>query len=781
MHRDLICVKNIFFLFLFSVVSARLVAQSRHTISGSVRSKTTGESITRATVTVANMNIGVTTNNYGFYSLTLPDGKYTLVISSIGQEAQSFDITLKENMQLPVFLGEQAIRLQDVTVTAPTRGRSIRSAQMGVEHITTSEIRNVPVLFGEQDAMKTLQLLPGVQAASEGNSGLNVRGGSSDQNLILLDEAPVYNASHLLGFFSTFNSDAIKDVTLYKGNMPAQYGGRLSSVVDVRMNEGNNQEYHGTASVGLISGNLEVEGPIEKGKSSFLVSARRTFVDLLLKLSPDSTQKRNSLYFYDLNAKLNFSLGNRDKLYLSGYFGRDNLASADVFGLNWGNATATLRWNHTFGPRFFSNTSLIYSDYNYKLNFTNNDAQSDVKVVSELKDLNFKEELQFYLNPSNNLHLGFNTIYHALYPARLSAGAGSGLNDTSFQNRYALDNTVFINNEWKASEKLNISYGFRVTAFSALGGGNFYNINGDGQVIDTLHYNSGQIVKTYFTPELRFALSYQLDPDASVKASYSDNTQNMHLISTASAGFPTDRWVASNNVIRPEKSHQVSLGYYRNLRDDAYELTVEAYYKALENQIDYRDGAVLLTNGTVETELLYGKGRAYGVEWLFKKKTGRLTGWIGYTFSKSEKKINGINGGGWYNAYQDRPQDISIVGMYRLNAKWMLSADWVYTSGNAVSFPDGKYRQDGRTLYYYTQRNGYRMPAYHRLDLSATVQMKKKKWYSSELSFGFYNAYARNNAFLITFRDDPADAGKTQAVRTTLFSIVPFISHTFKF
>ena len=639
MSLSLSLLKSALLIFCLTVPFIRLSAQTKHTISGSVRSKITGENISRATVTVANMNVGVTTNDYGFYSLTLPDGKYTLVISSVGRETESFDITLKENIQLPILLGEQAVRLQDVTVTAQTKGRSIRSAQMGIEHITSREIRNVPVLFGEQDAMKTLQLLPGVQAAGEGNSGLNVRGGASDQNLILLDEAPVYNASHLLGFFSTFNPDAIKDVTLYKGNMPAQYGGRLSSVVDVRMNEGNNQDYHGTVSLG-ISGNLEVEGPIEKGRSSFLVSARRTFVDLLLKLSSDSTQNKNSLYFYDLNAKLNFTLSRRDKLFLSGYFGRDNLSSADIFGLNWGNATATLRWNHTFGPRFFSNTSLIYSDYNYKLSFTNNG--SGFNVRSELKDLNFKEELQFYLNPNNNLRLGFNTIYHTLIPAVLNAGANSGVNDTSFQNRYALDNAFFINNEWKVSEKLNISYGLRTTAFSALGGGYFYNINGAGKILDTMHYNSGQIVTTYFTPELRLALSYQLDPDASVKASYADNTQNMHLISTASAGFPTDRWVASNNMIKPEKSHQVSLGYYRNFRDDKYELTVETYYKALENQIDYRDGADLLTNGTIETELLYGKGRAYGVEWLLKKKTGRLTGWISYTLSKSERKIDEI-------------------------------------------------------------------------------------------------------------------------------------------
>ncbi|MHA4810562.1 TonB-dependent receptor [Flavitalea flava] len=780
MRSPFIYVKYFFIVFFLSALSMHLSAQVKHTISGSVKSKSSGESIIRATVVVSGKNIGVTTNDYGFYSLTLPEGKYTLIISAIGRQAQTIEVDLKENMQLPTLLQDQEVQLENVTVTAPGRGRSIRSAQMGVEHITTKDIKNVPVLFGERDVLKTLQLLPGVKAVAEGNSGLSVRGGATDQNLILLDEAPVYNASHLLGFFSTFNSDAIKDVTLYKGGMPAQYGGRLSSVVDVRMNDGNNQDLHVTGGLGVISAKINVEGPIEKGKSSFLFTARRTYADMFMKLSGDSTKDKNSLYFYDLNAKLNFTLSARDKLYISGYFGRDNLSSADVFGISWGNATATVRWNHTFGPRLFSNTSLIYSNYNYKLSFSNNGSQ--FMVTSELRDFNVKEELQYYLNPRNTVRFGINAIYHTLNPGVLDAGGPkSGVNDTSFQKRYALENAAFISNDWKASEKLNISYGLRVTAFSPMGKGDFYNVNPAGQVTDTIHNKDGQILKTYFTPEARIALSYQLNPNSSVKVSYAGNTQNMHLLSTASAGFPTDRWVASNNMIKPERSHQVSLGYFKNFRDDKYELTVETYYKAMENQIDYRDGANVQSNGTIETELLYGKGRAYGMEWLFRKKTGRLTGWVGYTLSKSERKVKGINNDQWYNSFQDRTHDISIVGMYKLSPKWMLSGSWVYNTGNAVSFPGGKYLQDGRTVYYYSQRNGYRMPAYHRLDLSATVQLKQKKRYSSELAFGIYNAYARDNAFIITFRDNKTDPGKTEAVQTTLFSAVPFISYNFKF
>ena len=772
--------RYLFFLFFGLLLSVGVSAQVKHTISGSVKAKATGESIIRATVIVSGKNIGVTTNDYGFYSLTLPDGKYTLVISSAGRQAQTIDVELKDNMQVSTLLEEQG-QLQNVIVTAAgNRGRTIRGTQMGVEHITTNEIKNVPVLFGERDVLKTLQLLPGVKSVAEGNSGLSVRGGGTDQNLILLDEAPVYNASHLLGFFSTFNSDAIKDVTLYKGNMPAQYGGRLSSVVDVRMNEGNNQDFHVTGGIGLISAKVNVEGPIEKDKSSFLFTARRTYVDQFLKLSGDSTKNKNSLYFYDLNGKLNFTLGSKDKLYVSGYFGRDNLSSADIFGMNWGNATATVRWNHNFGPRLFSNTSLIYSNYNYKLRFSNNG--SDFTVRSELRDFNLKEELQWYLNPRNTVRFGFNALYHSITPGVLnSGGAKSGVNDTSFQKRYGLENAVYISNDWKASEKLNVTYGGRLTAFSAVGKGDFVNVGPGGQVTDTVHNGSGEILKTYVNPEFRLAVSYQLDRNTSVKASYAGNTQNMHLITSGSAGLPTDRWVLSNNMIRPERSHQVSVGYYKNLREDKYELTVEAYYKALQNQIDYRDGANVLSNGTTETELLYGKGRAYGIEWLLRKKQGRLTGWIGYTLSKSERKIDGINNDSWYNAYQDRTHDVSIVAMYTINKKWLLSANWVYNTGNAVSFPSGKYKSDGRTVYYYSERNGYRMPAYHRLDISATMQLQQKKRFSSELAFGVYNAYARNNAFIITFRDNKTDPGKTEAVRTTLFSAVPFVSYNFKF
>ncbi|WP_245975221.1 TonB-dependent receptor [Deminuibacter soli] len=758
-------------------VVSPVLAQQRYTISGAVRSKKSGESIIGATVTVQGKNTGVVTNDYGFFSLTLPQGRYTVIIAAVGLQAQQIEVDLNKNTELNTQLQEESNTLQDVTVSAQSKGRSISSTQMGVEHLSIKETKNIPVLLGERDVLKTMQLLPGVKAAGEGNSGFYVRGGGVDQNLILLDDAPVYNASHLLGFFSTFNADAIKDVTLYKSGMPAQYGGRLSSVVDVRMNDGNNQDFHVNGGIGLISAKIDAEGPIEKDKSSFLVTGRRTYVDAFLKLSNDSTINKNSLYFYDLNAKLNFNLGKNDRLYVSGYFGRDKLGFNNVFGLTWGNATGTVRWNHNFGSKLFVNTSAIFSNYNYNIEI--NDNGSDFKIFSQLRDWNLKQDWQLYLNPRNTIRFGWNSIYHTIRPGEVTAT--SGLHDTSFQNRYGWENAVYLNNDWKVARNFNLSYGMRLSVFSALGKGNFYDIDHNGKILDTTYYNSGAIVKTYVYPEPRLALSYQFNSSSSVKASYVRNTQNMHLLSGSSASLPTDKWIVTNNIIKPEISDQFSVGYYRNLKNNMYELTVEAYYKTMQHQIDYRDGADIYSNDAIETQLLFGRGRAYGIEWLLRKKAGRFTGWVSYTLSKSEKQIDGINNNQWYNARQDRTHDIALVGMYQLNKKWSLSANWVYYTGDAVSFPSGKYKVDDRVIFYYTERNGYRMPAYHRLDLGATLQLKKHKKYSSELSFSLYNAYGRKNAYVITFREAKDNPQRTEAVQTSLFSFVPSVSYNFKF
>ncbi|MEX6686731.1 TonB-dependent receptor [Danxiaibacter flavus] len=758
--------------------SLQLHAQEKFTFSGSVKSKTKGESIIGASVKASGTTFGITTNDYGFFSISLPSGKYTFEIGAIGFSQQSIDVNLTKNVELNILLEDEAAALENVTVTSTTKGRSLSSAQMGMEHISINDTKKIPMLLGERDVLKAIQLLPGVKSAGDGNAGFYVRGGASDQNLILLDEAPVYNASHLLGFFSTFNSDAIKDVTLYKGGMPAQYGGRLSSVVDVKMNDGNNQDYNVSGGIGLISAKLNIEGPVQKDKSSFLVSARRTYADVFLKLSPDSSINNNSLYFYDLNAKLNYILGKKDRLYLSGYFGNDNLGVGQTFGIKWGNGTGTLRWNHIFSNKLFSNTSIIFSNYNYKIRIRN--GGNDFSIFSQLQDWNLKEEFQWYLNNKNNLRFGVNAIHHTITPGEITASATSGINNTAFQKRYSWENAAYVTNNWKAADRLNITYGLRLTAFSIIGPGDFYNVDSSGKITDTLHYKSGEVAKTYFNLEPRLAASYQLNATSSVKASYVRNVQNLHLLSNSTSSTPTDKWVASNNMIKPEISDQFSVGYYKNI-GLMYELTVEAYYKSMQNQIDYRDGANIYNNDAIETQLLYGKGRAYGIEWLFKKKAGKFTGWLSYTLSKSEKKIDGINNFQWYNARQDRTHDIAIVGIYQLNKKWSLSANWVYYTGDAVTFPSGKYKVDDRVIFYYTERNGYRMPAYHRLDLGATLQLKKTKKFSSELAFSLYNAYGRENAYTITFREGENDPNKTEAVQTTLFKWVPSVSYNFKF
>ncbi|MEP6749126.1 MAG: TonB-dependent receptor [Bacteroidota bacterium] len=753
------------------------IAQQKFTIGGTLKSRRNGETLIGASV--RSDNTGTTTNEYGFYSLTLPEGTHALQFSSVGLQTQTIEIVLTKNTTLNLSLDEISKDLAEVVVTAPNRGRSLKSTQMGIEQLSTKEIKNIPMLFGERDVLKAIQLLPGIKSAGEGNAGFYVRGGAADQNLILLDEAPVYNASHLLGFFSTFNSDAIKDVTVYKAGMPAQYGGRLSSVLDIKMNDGNNQDYNVSGGLGLISSKLNIEGPLQKDKSSFLISARRTYADVFLKLSKDPSVRNNALYFYDLNAKLNYQLTSKDRLYLSGYFGADKLGVGDLFSLKWGNGTGTLRWNHIFSNKLFSNTSLIFSNYNYQIDIRN--GANNVTIFSQIRDWNIKEELQWYANDKHTIRFGVNSIFHTMIPGDITASQGSNFNSQNFQKRYSWENALYVSDVWKVADKFTLSYGLRLTAFSILGAGDFYGVNSAGNITDTFHYNSGDFVKTYVNPEPRLAASYELSTASSVKVSYVRNVQNLHLISNSTTSSPTDKWTASTNIIKPEISDQVSFGYYKNLADNKYELTVETYYKTMQHQIDYRDGANVYANGAIESQLLFGKGRAYGIEWLLKRKAGKLTGWLSYTLSKTERKIDGINNNQWYNARQDRTHDIAIVAMYQLNKKWSFSANWIFYTGDAVSFPSGKYTVGNEVYFYYTERNGYRMPSYHRLDVAATVQLKNKKHWSSELALSLYNAYGRENAYTIQFRQNKDDPSKTEAVQTALFKYIPSISYNFKF
>jgi hypothetical protein len=752
------------------------------TITGTVREKKTGEVLIRAVVRAVETKKGALSNTYGFYSLSIPASyvakPLTLRVTYIGFKTYERTITPKGNMKLDIELEEDTKSTEEVVVTAEKGGKIIERAQSGVEILDVKAINKLPVVFGERDVLKTIQLLPGVKTVGEGNGGLYVRGGGTDQNLIQLDEAVVYNAYHLLGFFSTFNSDAIKDVTLYKGTAPAQFGGRASSVLDVIMNDGNNQEFHVGGGIGLIASRLYAEGPIEKGKGSFLVSARRTYADAILPLVSDDFAN-TELYFYDVNAKANYTLGENDRVFLSGYFGRDKLGLGGTFSLDWGNTTATLRWNHIFNEKFFSNTSFIYSNYSYGVAIDQN--ESDIDITANIRDFNLKQEFQYFINPENTLIFGFNSIHHTVTPGQIQASATSSINSIRTQERYAWENALFVSNDWKPTDALNITYGMRLSAFSILGSGDFYTFNPDGTLANTTSYSSGQFVKTYLNLEPRLNMSYILDPEMSIKASYTRNTQNLHLISNSTSSNPTDVWIMSSNNVKPQIADQVSVGWFKTFNEGMYELSIESYYKWMQNQLDLRNGGEIRGNDRIDAELRSGVGRAYGVELLFKKKFGDLSGWLGYTLSRTERRIDAINNGEWYAARQDITHDISLTANYDLTPMMVLSGIFVFNTGNAVTFPSGKYSVGGQSQLYYTERNGYRMADYHRLDLGLTWYFVRGNDKESSLNFSLYNAYGRENPYSIRFEQDPNNANRTRAVQTTLFRWVPSVTYNFKF
>jgi outer membrane cobalamin receptor len=771
--------KNTFFFLILILTAIQGSSQQKNTISGTIRNKKNGESIIGATIKIFKRPETAISNEYGFYSITLPIGNYNLQVSFVGMHEINRNVQLDSNIITDLFLEEAIREMDEINIKSIVTGRSVSGSQMGAERLSMNDIKYIPQIFGERDPLKAIQLLPGIKSAGEGNSGIFVRGGAADQNLILLDEAVVYNSSHLLGFFSTFNADAIKDITVYKGGMPAQYGGRLSSVLDIRMNDGNNQNFAVSGGLGLISSRINIEGPIEKDKASFLISGRTTYVDIFLKMSKDSAINKNALGFYDLNAKMNYTLGKKDKLFLSGYFGSDHLNAGGNFKLNWGNGTGTLRWNHIYSNKVFSNTTLLFSNYNYEINFKN--GANDINIFSQIRDWNIKQEFQWNPNASHKFRMGINAIYHSIRPGDVTASKNSSFNNIEFQKRFSLENALYFSDAWKLNEKIGFTYGARLSPFSILGKGDFFELNSVGKIIDTIHVADKSIYKTYFNAEPRLAVSYQLPNNSSIKAAYVRNSQYLHLISNSTSASPTDKWVGSTNNIKPEISDQVSLGFYKDFTQPKFELTVETYYKSMLHQIDYRDGADVTNPDALETQLLYGKGRAYGIEILVRKKSGKFTGWVSYTLAKTEKLINGINNNLWYNARQDRKHDVAIVTAYKLNKKWTLSANWIFYTGDAVSFPSGKYSVNNATYFYYTERNGYRMPNYHRLDIGATKVLKMKKHFYSELSFSLYNAYGRENAYTITFRNNKEDASKTEAVQTALFKFVPSISYNFKF
>ena len=746
------------------------------TLSGTVKNADNGEVLIGAYVVVTELKgVGASTNAYGFYSLTIPPGRYTLQVQYLGFRVLTDTLTLRTDRSRSFALTPQPISVGEVVVSGERSDRNVTSTVMSASTLEMKEVRSIPVLLGERDILKTIQLLPGVVSAGEGNTGYYARGGGLDQNLILLDEAPIYNPSHALGYLSVFNADAIKDVTLMTGGIPAEYGGRLSSVLDIRTNDGNMKEFGALGGVGLLAARLTLQGPIVRDEGSFIISGRRTYADLFLKLSSDTSINRTSLYFYDLNAKANYTLGDKDRVYLSGYFGKDNLDYPDVIGLRWGNATATARWNHVFGDQFFSNTTLTYSDYTYSNLVGASTSQYD--ITSGIRDVNGKIDCQYFMNTASTLKFGLNAIYHTFLPGSVTAGPTSSANSISLEHRYALESAAYVAHEFEPLAGLKLDYGLRASMFSLLGPGHTYTFDEYGDIVDTASFGPGKTIRRYANLEPRIAATFLLDDASSVKASYTRTAQYLHLLSNSTTANPSDLWVPSSTIVPPQLADQVEAGYFRNFADNEFESSFELYYKNMTDQIDYRNGADLQINPAVESLLVFGRAWSYGAELLVRRRTGRLSGWVAYTLSRTREQFPLINGGASFPARQDRTHDITVVAVYDLNERWNLSADWVYYTGNAVTFPGGNYWIDNRLVPYYTERNGYRMPAYHRLDLSATWKIGER----SSLNFSIYNAYDRMNAWAIFFRQNRTDPTKTEAVQITLFPIIPSVTYNFNY
>jgi hypothetical protein len=774
--------KKILSLFIIFLASHSLLkAQNKYTISGEVKDAQSGEALIGVSVFVEQKkNVGTTTNSYGFYSITLPEGAYTLVFQSTSYERKTREIDLNKNTKLVMELSAKSQALNEVVVSAKRNNRNVTSTQVGVNKISISEIKNVPVIFGEKDVLKTIQLLPGIKSGGEGSASISVRGGGYDQNLVLLDEAPVYNAAHLLGFVSTFNSDAIKDVSVYKAGFPAAYGGRLSSVIDIKMNDGNNKKLGVSGGIGTIASRLTVEAPIVKDKGSFIISGRRTYADAFLKLSKKQEIKNTVLYFYDLNAKANYKLGKKDKIFLSGYFGRDNFNFDKNFSFAWGNATSTLRWNHLFGERIFSNTSLLFSSYNYSIGLGKGTDRT--KIEARIQDFSAKTDFQYNINSNNTLRFGITATQHKFLPAKISAGTSSSINNKSIDEQWAIESGIYLDNEQSVGENFKINYGVRYSNFRAIGPGKVYSYFADGRKKDSIIYKKGDLKKQYGGFEPRINATFVLNNSSSIKASYTRTQQFIHLLSNSTSSTPVDLWVPSSTIVKPQIADQYSLGLYKNFSNNAVETSIEGYYKSFKNQIDYRNGAVIAFNELVESELVFGKGWSYGVELFVKKKIGRLSGWVSYTLSRTKRQFSQINNGKAFSANYDAIHDASLVGIYSLSKKWTLSANWVYRTGRAITFPTGRYEVNGEVVPLYTERNAYRMPAYHRLDFGATVITRKTKKFEGSWNFSLFNVYGRQNPFTIEFRKKDNNPNKqTEAVQLSLFRWVPSVTYNFKF
>ncbi|WP_406684446.1 TonB-dependent receptor [Seonamhaeicola sp. MEBiC1930] len=769
-------------------------SQEKFTLSGIVTEEKSNETLIGVNIIFPEYQTGTSTNEYGFFSITLPKGTYSIVVSYLGFSTQTEKIELTQNITKNFSLNNTSENLDEIVITENIEKLRIKKPQMSVNKLTSKTIKEIPMVLGEADIVKAITLLPGVTSVGEGSSGFNVRGGSADQNLILLDEATIYNSSHLFGLFSVFNPDAIKDLRLYKGGIPARYGGRVSSVLDIYQKEGNSKEFHMNGGIGIVSSRLLAEGPLKKDKGSFLFGGRSSYAHLFLPLFDIN----NIAYFYDLNTKLSYKLNQKNNIYLSGYFGRDVFRIEDSFENSYGNSVLNFRWNHLFSDKLFSNLSFIYSDYYYnlKLSFVEFD------WVSGIQNFNLKYDLKHYLNDKIKLQYGVNSIYYRFNPGEINPTTEtSGINPFQLTHKYAFENAIYLDTEHTLSDKLSVSYGLRLSSFLRLGQDelNVYEnnqavvFNEDFQIYEkaapteTENFKRSDVITSFFNLEPRISLAFQINSNSSFKASYNKMNQYLHLLSNTNAPTPLDIWTPSGKYVKPQSLHQVAAGYFKNFKNDLYSLEIESFYKTIKNRIDYIDGADLIANNAIEQVILNGNARAYGLEFLLRKNEGRFKGWLAYTLSKSEQQTKGrtpietgINNGAWYNTPFDKTHDISLTGSYNWNDRFKLNANFLFQTGQPVTFPNAQYVYNGINIPNYGARNEDRLPSYNRLDVSLTYfpkQRKTRKW-KSHWVFSIYNIYNRKNATSISFGQN-YDTGINEATKLAIFGIVPSFSYNF--
>jgi hypothetical protein len=779
------------FLFVATFLCSVFVAhsQNKFTINGYIKDSGNGEELIGVNVYIPQLKAGTTTNAYGFYSLTVPQGQYEIQVSYIGYQVQTFTVDLNQDISRNIEMLSEATVMDEVVIEEKAIDANVVDVQMSKNTVNMTQLRKLPALFGEVDIIKNIQMLPGVISAGEGTSAFFVRGGGADQNLILIDEAPVYDPSHLFGLFSVFNADVIKDSELYKGGIPARFGGRLSSILEVRTKDGNNKEYDVSGGISTMAARVAVEGPIRKERSSFIVSARRSYVDPMIK----ATGEDFNVYFYDVNAKINWRYNNSNRFFLAFYTGRDAFKLGGSFGFGWGNMTGTFRWNHLFNERLFSNTSIIVSNFDYKLELE--DAVQGFKWTSNLQELSIKNDLSYFVNTNNEVTFGYHLTGRRFSPAKIAPNTeGSIFDAVESQQMYALDHGIYVSNNQKITDELTIDYGVRLSIFQNVGRSDLYlyedpqdNINTER--IDTVHYDSWETIKSYVNVEPRLGIRYKLGPTHSIKLSYNRMVQNTHLISAGTVPVPFNTWNPSNYYLKPQIADQYAIGYFRNFRENAYEFSTEIYYKDVVNVTDFADNAELFLNEDIATEYRQGESWAYGVELMGVKTQGKLTGQISYTWSKVERQIPGVNRGEKFLANYDRRNVVNVMATYDLNPKWSFGATFNYSTGRPITLPAGKYEYGDYRPDNITERNAYKLPDYHRLDISATLNPRKnasRKW-KGQWVFSVYNVYSRKNPFTIYTRTKKDNDGNVtdpnvkEARLIYLFPVLPTVTYNFKF